>query len=47
VSVVLIAFTLLTYYDGAEKQKVLDRERENTLPKAAPKEGTGLPARAS
>jgi hypothetical protein len=47
VSVVIIALTLLAYYDGAEKQKVLDRERENALPKAAPKEGTGLLASAS
>jgi len=45
-AVVVIALTLLAYYDGAEKQKVADKEREQRV-KLAPKEGTGLLANAS
>jgi len=40
-SVAIIGLALFAYYDGAEKQKVLDKQRADSA-KLAPKEGTSL-----
>jgi hypothetical protein len=45
-AVVVIGISLLSYYDGSEKQKVDDKLRAEKA-KLAPKEGTGLLANAS